>query len=70
VYDITKYLEDHPGGTDVLIEVAGKDATAEFEEIGHSEEARESLEPFHIGDLPSEVSHSLIFLRRWKNRDY
>lgn len=55
MYDITKYLEDHPGGTDVLIEVAGKDATSGFEEIGHSEEAREALEPFHLGDLPSEV---------------
>lgn len=54
VYDITKYIEDHPGGTEVLIEVAGKDATEEFEEVGHSEEARESLGEFHIGNLPSE----------------
>ncbi|KAL2842863.1 hypothetical protein BJX68DRAFT_278185 [Aspergillus pseudodeflectus] len=52
VYDVTKYLEDHPGGAAVLIEVAGTDATQAFEDIGHSDEAREQLEPYYIGDLP------------------
>jgi cytochrome-b5 reductase len=56
VYDITKYLEDHPGGSAILIEVAGTDATESFEETGHSDEAREELEKYHIGDLPTEVS--------------
>ncbi|PLN79597.1 putative cytochrome B5 [Aspergillus taichungensis] len=54
VYDVTKYLDDHPGGSAVLIEVAGTDATEAFEEIGHSDEAREQLEPFYVGDLPAE----------------
>jgi len=56
VYDITKYLQDHPGGAAVLLEVAGKDATEEFEEIGHSDEARELLEPLFVGDLATEVN--------------
>jgi predicted heme/steroid binding protein len=55
VYDITKYLEDHPGGSAILIEVAGTDATEAFEETGHSDEAREELEKYQIGDLPTEV---------------
>ncbi|KAL4811364.1 hypothetical protein BDV18DRAFT_165452 [Aspergillus unguis] len=54
VYDVTKYLEDHPGGSAVLIEVAGSDATETFEEIGHSDEAREQLEPYYVGDLPEQ----------------
>lgn len=29
----------------------GKDATESFEDIGHSDEARELLEQFYIGDL-------------------
>lgn len=32
VYDIAKYLEDHPGGSAILIEVACTDATEAFEE--------------------------------------
>lgn len=58
VYDITKYLEYHPGGSAILIEVAGTDATEAFEENGHSDEAREELEKYHIGGLPTEVSYT------------
>lgn len=58
VYDITKYLEDHPGGSAILIEVGGTDATEAFEETGHSDEAREALAKYLIGDLPSEVHGS------------
>ena len=59
VYDVTKYLEDHPGGGQVLVECAGTDATEAFEEIGHSDEARDDLEKFYVGDLPSEVGFPL-----------
>ena len=31
VYDVTKYLEDHPGGDAVLLELAGKYADDMFE---------------------------------------
>ncbi|KAJ6111559.1 Cytochrome b5 [Penicillium sp. IBT 18751x] len=51
VFDITEYLQDHPGGADVLIETAGTDATAEYEDVGHSEDAREIMQPYLIGVL-------------------
>ena len=55
VYNVTKYLEDHPGGDAILMEVAGTDATEAFEETGHSDEARNELVKHYIGDLASEV---------------
>jgi cytochrome-b5 reductase len=42
-------LADHPGGVDVLLECAGKDATPAFEDAGHSEDALEIMEQFKIG---------------------
>ncbi|KAF2720980.1 hypothetical protein K431DRAFT_312882 [Polychaeton citri CBS 116435] len=51
VYDVTEYALDHPGGLDSLMEVAGKDATSEYEDVGHSEDAREIMHPFQVGVL-------------------
>jgi len=31
VYDVTKFLPSHPGGRDVIIEQAGRDATKVFD---------------------------------------
>lgn len=31
VYDITAFLEDHPGGPELLLDLAGQDAHEEFE---------------------------------------
>ena len=53
---MTNYLEDHPGGPEILLEVAGTDATEAFEDIGHSDDAREAMEPLYIGDLATDVS--------------
>lgn len=34
----------------------GKDATESFEDIGHSDEAREILEKYYVADLDEAVS--------------
>ncbi|XP_053555455.1 uncharacterized protein LOC128646058 isoform X1 [Bombina bombina] len=51
VYDITSFVEEHPGGEEVLFEQAGYDATESFEDVGHSIDAREMLKQYYIGDL-------------------
>ncbi|KAK8704442.1 hypothetical protein V6N13_048064 [Hibiscus sabdariffa] len=40
VLNVTKFLEEHLGGEEVLLESAGKDATKEFDDIGHSTPAK------------------------------
>ncbi|KAM3958773.1 cytochrome b5 [Aphomia sociella] len=52
VYDVTSYLGEHPGGEDTLLEVAGHDGTQNFEDVGHSEDARIVMKKFKIGTLP------------------
>ncbi|XP_064242602.1 cytochrome b5 [Passer domesticus] len=55
VYDVTRFLEEHPGGEEVLLEQAGRDATESFEDVGHSTDAREMLKQYYIGEVhPSD----------------
>ncbi|PRW56833.1 cytochrome b5 [Chlorella sorokiniana] len=51
VYDVTPFLDEHPGGFDTLVSNSGKDATEEFEEIGHSRAAKEMLGKYYIGEF-------------------
>ncbi|XP_032303031.1 nitrate reductase [NADH] isoform X2 [Coturnix japonica] len=51
VYDVTRFLEEHPGGEEVLLEQAGRDATESFEDVGHSTDAREMLKQYYVGEI-------------------
>lgn len=91
VYDVTNFLDDHPGGDEVLLLAAGKivhpallfpllilesnvenitsngtckglqswlfahvaekDATEDFEDVGHSENARLMMEQYYVGKV-------------------
>ncbi|KAI4314065.1 hypothetical protein L6164_027007 [Bauhinia variegata] len=51
VYDLSSYMDEHPGGDDVIIASTGKDATDDFEDAGHSDDARELMNKFCIGEL-------------------
>ncbi|KAI0432578.1 hypothetical protein F5Y09DRAFT_301268 [Xylaria sp. FL1042] len=51
VYDVTSYLRDHPGGAEVLVDAAGKDASEEFDNAGHSEDASEIMAAYRVGKL-------------------
>lgn len=51
VYDVTSFLNEHPGGEEVLLEQAGKDATEQFEDVGHSTDAREMMNKYKVGEL-------------------
>jgi len=51
VYDVTKFLDDHPGGDEVLLSATGKDATDDFEDVGHSTSARDMMDEYHVGEI-------------------
>lgn len=54
VYDVTDFLNEHPGGEEVLLEQSGNDATEAFEDVGHSTDAREMMNKFKVGELVEE----------------
>ncbi|KZT30292.1 hypothetical protein NEOLEDRAFT_1127249 [Neolentinus lepideus HHB14362 ss-1] len=59
VYDGTAFLDEHPGGGDSILLVAGEDATEDFMAI-HSPEGRAKLAEYHIGTLVSEDKLSTV----------
>ncbi|KAL0924497.1 hypothetical protein M5K25_005330 [Dendrobium thyrsiflorum] len=63
VYNVAKFLEDHPGGDEVLLAVTGKDATDDFEDVGHSSTARAMMDEYYVGEIdvstiPTKVKYS------------
>jgi L-lactate dehydrogenase (cytochrome) len=58
VYDVTKFLPEHPGGSKIILQLAGTDATEEYDPIhppGTLEEslpAEAKLGPFDTSTLP------------------
>ncbi|XP_065863115.1 cytochrome b5 [Euphorbia lathyris] len=51
VYDVTPFMDDHPGGDEVLLSSTGADATNDFEDVGHSDAARDMMEKYYIGEI-------------------
>merc|ERR1712217_331179 len=50
VYNLGKdFLDEHPGGPDVITALAGRDATTDFEDIAHSDSARTWANKYIIG---------------------
>lgn len=51
VYDVTEFLEDHPGGSKILLKNCGKDSTDAFWNY-HSEKVLKNVaEEYKIGEL-------------------
>ncbi len=68
VYDVSSYLSSHPGGAEIILSCAGKDATREFDDIGHSKSAIRTLAKYEIGVCPvSEVSAPNEQPSLWEN---
>ncbi|KAK9910117.1 hypothetical protein M0R45_034092 [Rubus argutus] len=55
VYDVTSFLEEHPGGDEVLLLAADRDATDDFNDVGHSDSAREMMEKYYVGEVDTST---------------
>lgn len=59
VYDVTKFVDEHPGGAEVISRLAGTDVSTDFDDVGHSKDAMVMAEEYLIGQLPgTEVKES------------
>ncbi|KAL5211769.1 hypothetical protein ABZP36_022616 [Zizania latifolia] len=63
VYDVSPFMEEHPGGDEVLLACTGKDATADFIDIGHTATAKELMPQYCIGEVDASTIPSKIAYR-------
>lgn len=54
VYDVTRYLANHPGGSDVLRQYAGRDATKAFTALHAQDVLLQVASNFKIGELAAQ----------------
>ncbi|KAJ7235876.1 FMN-dependent dehydrogenase-domain-containing protein [Mycena haematopus] len=60
VYDVTEFLPEHPGGSKIILQYAGRDATSAYEPI-HPPDALEKNLPSskHLGPLSASAAQSV-----------
>lgn len=44
-----------------MLDEGGRDATESFEDVGHSDEARDIMSKLYVGDLKTDVSCMSLF---------
>lgn len=70
VYPTTKIIPNNIVTYCLLIKTEGKDATEDFEDAGHSKDARELMEKFCIGDLDTSPIPELEITSKKQGEDY
>ncbi|KAH7581431.1 Cytochrome b5 [Nakaseomyces glabratus] len=60
VYDVSKFLDEHPGGDEIIFEHRGTDATGDFVDIGHSDDALKILKTLKIGEVDPNSERVVI----------
>lgn len=65
VYDLTKFLNEHPGGEEVLLDHGGKDASEDFDDVGHSKDALDLMKNFKVGELVEAEKNGSMPKQTW-----
>lgn len=51
VYNVHPFLNEHPGGEEVLLDHKGTDGSEDFDDVGHSKDALELMKKYEVGVL-------------------
>lgn len=60
-YNVTNFLQEHPGGESVLREYKGRDATDAFHRVRHSQRAKVIMQNFAVGPIHRKPNRYRIF---------
>ena len=65
VYDVQEFLNEHPGGEEILLDHRGKDATEDFDDVGHSSTALELMNKYLVGELVEHERKNIPLKDGW-----
>jgi cytochrome b involved in lipid metabolism len=65
VYDVTEFLNEHPGGEEVLLDHVGKDASEDFNDVGHSTDAIALMSKYLVGEIVAEERRNVNAKQGW-----
>lgn len=51
VYNVYSFLNEHPGGEEILLDHKGMDASEDFDDVGHSNDAMELMKKYQVGEV-------------------
>nr|GAT45009.1 predicted protein [Mycena chlorophos] len=61
VYDVTEFLDEHPGGSKIILKYAGKDATAEYDPIHPPNAIKDNLPAEkHLGEVEPDTVQKVV----------
>jgi hypothetical protein len=64
-YDATTFVDSHPAGRDIIVNLKGKDITSDFDDTGHSAAAKKILNKLKV----KKESDNESLLNQYKTRD-
>lgn len=65
VYNVTSFLNEHPGGEEVLLDHGGKDASEDFDDVGHSKDAFDLITKYQVGELVESERRNIPPKKGW-----
>ncbi|KAF7303314.1 hypothetical protein MKEN_01295500 [Mycena kentingensis (nom. inval.)] len=69
VYDVTQFLNEHPGGASIILKYAGRDATLAYEPIHPPDALKKHLPASkHLGPLTASAAKSVVDDQKNRNK--
>ncbi|KYN18031.1 Cytochrome b5 [Trachymyrmex cornetzi] len=65
VYNVRSFLNEHPGGEEILLEHKGIDASEDFDDVGHSKDAMELMKTYQVGVIADSERMNKLPKKGW-----
>lgn len=69
VFDVTEFLDEHPGGAAMILDFGGKDCTEAYVDHSHSQHATKLLMGFQVGVVDPNSKHEFVSAKSQQSKN-